>query len=125
MADKYQGKLLNAPNDVWIRPDGGVYFTDPFYKRPYWQRGPSEQDQQAVYFLPADGMTLDTAGNVYLTGAGVTVYSNSGKKIEQIDVPEGWTANVCSGGRDMQTLFITASKGLYSLKMNVKGAGRQ
>src|SRR5437016_8397585 len=36
MADSYQGKLLNAPNDVWVRPDGGVYFTDPFYKRPYW-----------------------------------------------------------------------------------------
>src|SRR5206468_7384910 len=26
----YKGKLLNGPNDVWIRPDGGVYFTDPF-----------------------------------------------------------------------------------------------
>ena len=28
----YRGKLLNAPNDLWIRPDGGLYFTDPFYK---------------------------------------------------------------------------------------------
>ncbi len=37
---EYQGKLLNAPNDLWIRPDGGVYFSDPFYKRPYWNRGP-------------------------------------------------------------------------------------
>ena len=36
----YQGKLLNGPNDVWVRPDGGVYFTDPFYKRDYWKRGP-------------------------------------------------------------------------------------
>ena len=26
----YQGKLLNGPNDVWIRPDGGLYFTDPY-----------------------------------------------------------------------------------------------
>src|SRR5438132_753267 len=38
----YQGKLLNGPNDVWIRPDGGLYFTDPFYQRPYWERGPKE-----------------------------------------------------------------------------------
>ena len=47
----YNGKLLNAPNDVWIRPDGGLYFTDPYYKRDYWKRGPSEQDHEAVYYL--------------------------------------------------------------------------
>ncbi len=50
----YQGRLLNGPNDLWIRPDGGIYFTDPFYKRPYWKRGPMEQDVQAVYFLGPD-----------------------------------------------------------------------
>ncbi len=47
----YQGKLLNGPNDLWIRPDGGVYFTDPFYKRRYWTRGSMEQEVQAVYYL--------------------------------------------------------------------------
>src|SRR5438045_2034279 len=31
----YQGKLFNGPNDVWIAPGGTVYFTDPYYKRPY------------------------------------------------------------------------------------------
>ena len=36
----YKGKLLNAPNDLWITPKGGIYFTDPFYKRNYWKRGP-------------------------------------------------------------------------------------
>src|SRR3954471_10543579 len=45
----YQGKLLNGPNDVWVRPDGGIYFTDPFYKRDYWKRGPQEQDKRCVY----------------------------------------------------------------------------
>ena len=29
---KYQDKLLNGPNDLWIDPSGGVYFTDPFYQ---------------------------------------------------------------------------------------------
>jgi len=70
-------------------------------------------------------MTLDEKGNVYLTGKGVQVYDPAGKKIAQIDVPEGWTANVCFGGADMKTLFITASKSLYGLKMGVKGAGSQ
>ena len=74
--------------------------------------------------LGSDGMTIDTAGNVYLTGKGVTVFDGTGKQIEHIPVREGWTANVCFGGKDMRTLFITACKGLYSLKMRVTGAGR-
>jgi gluconolactonase len=178
----YKGKSLNAPNDVWVRPDGGLYFTDPFYKRSYWQRGPMEQDGQHVYFLSADyqklirvtedltqpngiigtadgkklyvadigagktyvydiqadgtlinkklfcsigsdGMTLDCCGNLYLTGKGVPVFDSTGKQIKQIDVPEGWTANICFGGSDFKTLFITASKGLYTLKMNTCAAG--
>lgn len=183
VAREYGGKLLNGPNDIWVRPDGGAYFTDPFYKRDYWKRGPKEQDVQAVYFLSpegklsrvddrcrqpngiigtpdgkvlfvadigagktyrydiesdgalknraefcpqgSDGMTIDEEGNVYLTGRGVAVYDKSGKKVAQIGVPEGWTANVCFGGKDMKTLFITASTGLYSIPMKVKGPARQ
>jgi gluconolactonase len=184
IASRYNDKLLNAPNDIWVRPDGGLYFTDPFYKRDYWKRGPKEQDQEAVYFLPpesksltrvtndleqpngiigtpdgktlyvadikanktyaydiqpdgsltgkrlfcdlgSDGMTIDDAGNVYLTGKGVTVFDKTGKQIEHIDVPEAWTANVCFGGKDMKTLFITASTGLYDMQMKTKGASHQ
>ena len=48
----YDGKLFNGPNDVWIRPDGGLYFTDPLYKRPYWERDSEmQQSGQHVYFL--------------------------------------------------------------------------
>ncbi len=176
----YQGKLLNGPNDVWVRPDEGIYFTDPWYKRPYWKRGPMEQDGQHVYYLSpdrqrltrviddmkqpngiigtpdgkilyvsdigarktyaydvnadgtlsnkrlfcemgSDGMTVDNEGNVYLTGRGVTVFAPSGRQIEHITVDEPWTGNVCFGGRNRQTLFITASKGLYAVRMTVRG----
>jgi gluconolactonase len=180
----YQGKLLNGPNDLWIRPDGGIYFSDPFYKRPYWNRGPMEQDRQCVYFLAADhrqltraaadlaqpngligtpdgktlyvadigarrtyaydaqtegtlvnkrlfcelgsdGMTIDNEGNVYLTGKGVIVFDKTGRQIEKFEVPEGWTANVCFGGVDKQTLFITASQGLYAIRLRVSGVDSQ
>jgi gluconolactonase len=180
----YQGKLLNAPNDLWLRPDGGLYFTDPFYRRDYWKRGPKEQDIEAVYYLApdrkrlvrvaddlkqpngiigtpdgktlyvadiragktyeyqiqpdgtltakklfcnlgSDGMTIDDQGNVYLTGRGVIVFDKTGKQIEHIAVPEPWTANVCFGGKDRQTLLITASKSLYSFRTRVKGTGSQ
>jgi gluconolactonase len=180
----YQGKLLNGPNDVWVDPKGGLYITDPFYKRDYWTRGPMEQDNQSTYFLSADrqtlkrvtddlkkpngiiglangkrlyvsdieggrtyvydiepdgslshkqlfcemgsdGMTIDTDGNVYLTNHGVTVFSADGVKFDHIDVKQAWTGNVCFGGSDRRTLFITASKGFYSLRTRVTGAGSQ
>jgi gluconolactonase len=177
----HQGKLLNGPNDVWVRPDDALYFTDPLYKRPYWKRGATtEQGGQHVYFLAADrktlvrvaddlkqpngiigtpdgkilyvadigagktyaydiqqdgalrnkrlfcemgsdGMTIDDRGNVYLTGRGVTVFDATGKKIEQIAIAEPWTANVCFGGADRQTLFVTAGKSVYTLRMTTKG----
>jgi gluconolactonase len=51
----HDGKLLNGPNDLWIRPDGALYFTDPLYKRPYWKRDPAmQQAGQYVYFVSAD-----------------------------------------------------------------------
>ncbi len=71
-------------------------------------------------------MTIDETGNVYLTGRGVTrLRQKTGKKVTQIDVPEGWTANVCFGGKEMKTLFITANTSLYAIPMKVKGAARQ
>lgn len=179
----YEGKLFNGPNDLWIASDGGVFFTDPYYKRDYWKRGPKEMGEFVYYLAPggkkvtriiedlkqpngiigtadgktlyvadigarktyryaiqqdgtvkdksllcelgSDGMTIDAEGNVYLTGKGVSVYNPAGEKIEQIDVPEQWTANVCFGGKDHRTLFITASKGFYSLGMAVKGTDSQ
>jgi len=176
----YKGKKLNGPNDLWEDPKGGIYFTDPFYKRPYWNRGPMEQDGKHVYYLKpnrkdlirvtndlvtpngiigtpdgkllyvadlgdkktyvyntnadgtlsnkklfcpmgSDGMTIDNEGNIYLTGRGVTVFNSAGEKIERIPIDAGWTANVCFGGEDRHTLFITAQTSLYSLRMRVKG----
>jgi gluconolactonase len=53
------------------------------------------------------------------------VFDESGRQIEKITVAEPWTANVCFGGRDRRTLFITASESVYGLKMRVKGVGSQ
>ena len=71
--------------------------------------------------LGSDGMTLDNLGNLYLTGNGVTVFNKKGEQIQHISVPEKWTANVTFGGENFSTLFITASKSVYTLKMNVSG----
>lgn len=58
LVENFRGKKLNGPNDVWVRPKGGMYFTDPLYIRPYWEgiRGNDlEQDGEHVYFLSEDG----------------------------------------------------------------------
>ncbi|MBN2591969.1 MAG: SMP-30/gluconolactonase/LRE family protein [Sedimentisphaerales bacterium] len=54
LVEDYGGKKLNGPNDLWVNRKGGIYFTDPFYSRTYWDRGPIEQDGQHVYYLPPD-----------------------------------------------------------------------
>lgn len=178
----YHGGLLNGPNDVWVRPDGAIYFTDPLYPRDYWSRTKATQqpgeyvylmtpdhryvqpvatdlkkpngivgtpDGKTLYVsdidagqtfryriqddgtladktlfckLGSDGMSLDDAGNLYLTGHGVTIFDRTGAQIDHVDVPEAWTGNVTFGGPDRKTLFITASHSVYSLKMRTHGA---
>ena len=180
LVNDFKGKRLNGPNDLWIDPRGGIYFTDPYYQRDYWKHTEKEIENERVYYLApdkkaltpvatdlvkpngiigtadgkqlyvadigdkktyvyqvnddgsltnrqlftdmgSDGLTLDSRDNVYLTGQGVTVFNQQGEKIEHIEVDEGWTANVCFGGKDQKTLFITAMKSLYTLEMRVKG----
>jgi gluconolactonase len=70
----------------------------------------------------SDGMTIDNQGNFYISNEkGVTVFNSKGQQIEQIPINEKWTANVCFGGKNLDKLFITASKSVYILDMKVKG----
>jgi gluconolactonase len=182
--NSYEGKLLNGPNDVWVQPTTGrLYFTDPYYERSWWHRGPKENPETVYFYDPttkkltrgiddmvqpngiigtpdgkrlyvadirgrktfvydinddgtlsnktlfcesgSDGMTMDAAGNIYLTsGRAVQVYDPSGQHLGSIAVPEV-PANVCFGGADGQTLFITARTGFYAVKTLMKRAGPQ
>ncbi|MEK7396732.1 MAG: SMP-30/gluconolactonase/LRE family protein [Candidatus Poribacteria bacterium] len=60
IADKYNGKKLNSPNDVIVKSDGSIYFTDPPYglTAEFGKLGEQEQPFQGVYRLSADGKTL-------------------------------------------------------------------
>jgi gluconolactonase len=181
LVTNFAGKYLNGPNDVWVAPGGGIFLSDPFYKRKWWDHTTMALTNEEVLYLSpdrknlkrvtedlkkpngitgtpdgknlyvsdiragqtwryniqsdgsltdktffcalgSDGMTIDAEGNDYLTGHGVTVFDKDGKQIDHIDVPEQWSANVCFGGPDHQTLFITASESLYSIALRVKGA---
>src|SRR3984957_16797612 len=45
------GRRLNGPNELWIDARGGIYFTDPYYQRPYWTRSKVEIDGERVHYL--------------------------------------------------------------------------
>ncbi|WP_373055997.1 SMP-30/gluconolactonase/LRE family protein [Zunongwangia sp. H14] len=42
---------LNGPNDLWVDKEGGIYFTDPYYQREYWEREQPDLQGQYVYYL--------------------------------------------------------------------------
>ncbi len=87
----FQGKLLNGPNDLWIRPDGAIYFTDPLYKRPYWKRDPAmEQDGQHVYFLTADRNSVKRVATDLKQPNGI-VGTPDGKTLYVADIGAGKT----------------------------------
>ncbi|MBT9190191.1 SMP-30/gluconolactonase/LRE family protein [Zobellia russellii] len=52
LIDDYEEKKLNGPNDLWVDLNGGIYFTDPFYKRSWWKHTEPEQSARRVYYLP-------------------------------------------------------------------------
>ena len=52
LADKWEGKRLNAPNDIVVRKDGHIYFTDPAFGN---QADTRELDFYGVYHIPPKG----------------------------------------------------------------------
>jgi gluconolactonase len=184
LVDQYEGKKLNSPNDVVVKSDGTIWFTDPDYGlagRPKEQPGnyvyrfdPQTKtlmavlkdidkpnglcfspDEKKLYVADSgqprhisvfdvaqggalsdgrvfaaidkggpDGIRCDAGGRIWSSsGSGAHVFAPDGSLICRINAPKAG-ANLCFGGDDGQTLFITARDGLYALKTKVKGASR-
>lgn len=93
LVPSFRGKKLNGPNDIWVRPKGGLYFTDPLYPRPYWEgiRGKEmEQDGQHVYFLSADRTELFRVAEDLKQPNGI-VGTPDGKHLYVADIGDGKT----------------------------------
>lgn len=117
---------LEQPNGIIGTPNGKTLFVaDIKAKKTYAydiQPDHSLANKRLFCESGSDGMTLDAEGNLYLTGKGVLVFDKTGNLVQTIEVPEPWCANACIGGPDHQTLFITASKGFYSVRLRTRGA---
>ena len=118
-------ETLKQPNGIVGSPDGKwLYVADIGDGKTYRyaiQEDGTLQNRELFVLKGSDGMTLDNQGNLYITGDGVTVFDKTGKQVEHIAVPAKWTSNVCFGGTEKKTLFITASEAVYQISMNVQG----
>lgn len=87
----FGGKLLNGPNDLWIHPNGTIYFTDPLYKRPYWTRNPEmQQDGEHVYHYNPVTKHLTRVATDLEKPNGI-IGTPDGKKLYVADIKAGKT----------------------------------
>jgi gluconolactonase len=188
LADRYEGRRLNSPNDLVYRSDGTLYFTDPPFGLPKFFDDPRKElafsgvyalrngkpqvvskeftgpnglalspDERLLYvgnwdekqkvvmcyevnadgtlqngkvffdLTPAkgedaiDGIKVDQAGNVYVSGpGGLWVLSPAGKHLGTIIAPKH-VHNMAWGDADGQTLYLCARSGLYKMRLNIGG----
>ena len=117
---------LVRPNGIVGTPNGKTLYVADIEDNKTYQYKISKDGSLGKRKLFAeaksDGMTIDDNGNVYVTNTeGVTVFNKKGEQIEQIPTGERWTANVVFGGKDRNTLFITAMGSVYTMDMKVHG----
>lgn len=112
----FQGLRLNGPNDLWIAPNGNLYFTDPFYQRNYWTHQQKEIQEERVYLLRPDS-SLQIAADGFIRPNGI-IGSTDGKLLYVADInaqktyrfdvqPDGSLTNrqvFCDMGSDGMTL---------------------
>jgi gluconolactonase len=194
LVERYQGKRLHSPNDVVVKSDDTIWFTDPYYgikSNLEGHQAPRELETQNVYrFDPAtgeltvliddfempngiafspdesllyvadtgmserpdgarhirvfdvvdgrklangrlfatcdagmfDGFRLDVHGNVFSSaGDGIHIFAPDGERLGKVRIPEK-VANCEFGGPNGDYLFVTASSGLYRIRLNTRGA---
>jgi gluconolactonase len=188
LADRYDGKRLNSPNDLVYRSDGTLFITDPPFGLPKFFDDPRKEtpysgiysarngkvtllstdltgpnglafspdekylyvdnwdDQKKVvmrYEAAADGtlsngevffdmtsapgedaldgLKVDQAGNLYVSGpGGIWILSSAGKHLGTIVTPKH-AHNFAWGDEDNQTLYIAARSTLYKMRLNIPG----
>ena len=117
LAQEFDGRPLNGPNDVWVVPAGGYYITDPFYKREWWTYNQRPQDTEQVYFVPPGHKPLKRVTSDLVKPNGI-VGTPDGKTLFVADIgadrtyvydiqPDGSLAGkrlVCKKGSDGMTL---------------------
>jgi gluconolactonase len=122
-------KDFDKPNGIALSPDGKLlYVADsgkPKHIRVFDVDADGGISNGRVFCTidkgAPDGIRCDADGRVWSSaGDGVRVFDPAGKLLGLIPVPES-PANLCFGGADGKTLFMTARTSLYAVEVRVKG----
>lgn len=117
----FKGNSFNGPNDLWVDPKGGIYFTDPYYQRDYWERKKPDLERQSVYYLPKKGKEAIIVDNDLEQPNGI-VGSPDGKKLFVADIRANKTYVYQiqkDGSLSNRTLF--AAQGSDGMTLDKKG----
>ena len=117
-----------TPNGIGLSPDGKTLYAAETETSRLWsypvlgpgelqlQPFPSPNGGQLVHGLPGyqrfDSLALEESGNICvatLVRGGISVFSPDGKLIEFHEAPEGYCTNICFGGPERRTAYITLS----------------
>lgn len=106
----FGGKLLNGPNDLWLRPDGNFYFTDPLYAREYWKRDKAmQQPGQYVYLFDVKTRKATPVATDLKQPNGI-IGTPDGKTLYVADIGAGKTYSYAiqsDGSLQQKTLFCS------------------
>ena len=123
---------FERPNGIAFSPDESLLYVNDTKKQQIFVFSVSKDKaaQKTGVFAEVDtsygkgvvdGMKADIKGNIYVTGpGGIWVFSPDGNPLAVVYIPEP-VGNLCFGGKDSKTLFITASASVYSLKTGIPG----
>ena len=119
--EDFESKHLNGPNDLWAAPTGGIYFTDPYYHRPYWKDGHSEiQDTRGVYYVTPQGEAT-LVSDKYIQPNGL-IGTPDGKSLYVADINDRkiWKYDIMEDGSlSNRTLF--ANEGSDGMAIDNQG----
>ncbi len=107
LVTNFSGKYLNGPNDVWVTPNGGMYLSDPFYRRKWWDHTMMALTSEEVFYLSPDKKTLAQVTDDLKKPNGITG-TPDGKKLFVSDIRAGqtWTYAIQpDGSLTNKTLF--------------------
>ena len=125
-------KELTQPNGLAFSPDGKTFYVDDSEQRnirAYDFNADGTISNGRIFGVEPgakddgvpDGMRVDAAGNLYVTGPkGIWVWDPHGHHLGTIEMPEQ-PANLIWGDPDYGTLYITATTSVYRLRTSVHG----